>query len=290
MPRFTDSVAQPGVGPAAFTNATMVNTLTGGYHGFTANLARYVDNASFRQQQLICIVLETPGFIAHLDHPEIWHGNIKTMMEKHSRTITGFQRALQVEEISQTAGGAGAMHQDPSNVTQQQPAPNHEIDEKYGFPHGTTLEWWIRLGIMDQDAKVPLIMTYPNPPKDLLPDMYSMTCLYIEPDPTHLKVINSYLMVNMWPKGSGVRESRRDKSSGPGLVTHSIEWAGTAIMNYAVDLMAERFLVDMRLQDANPHTQDLPDRFKNPTADVDATGHGFREDIGKTRAEQVRSQ
>lgn len=287
MPRFTDSTAQPGVGPAAFTNATMVNALTGGYFGFNANLARYVDNAGFRQQQLRCFVLETPGAIRYLDHPELWHGHIKVVMEKHTRTITGFQRALTVDDFTQPAGGAGAEQHDPGNVTQQQPVPVHEIGEKYGFPHGTLFEWWIRLFIMDPDVKRPLIMTYPNPPTDLLPDMISMSCLYVESDPTGLEVINAYLGVNMRPKSSGTRESRFDKSQGAADWVHNIEFTGTFIMNLAVDQLAEKILKDTAPLNANPYTQDLPDRMKQITADVQAIKAGYAQDVEDARNSQI---
>jgi len=287
MGRFSDSTAQAGVGPAAFTNATMVNALTSGYFGYTANIARYVDNAGFRQQQLRCFVLETPGAIRYLDHPDLWHGAIKAMMEKQTRTITGFQRALTVDDFIQPAGGAGAEQHDPGNVTQQQPEPIHEVGEKYGFPVGTMLEWWIRLFIMDPDAKRPLIMTYPNPPTDLLPDMISMQCLYVESDPTGLEVVNAYLGVNMRPKTSGTRESRFDKSQGAADWVHNIGFTGTFIMNLAVDKLATQLLKDSSILNANPYTVDLPSEMKTITADVQAIKAGYAQDVANAQGSQV---
>lgn len=286
--RLSDSLAQPGAGAGAFSNATMVNALTGGYHGIAANLARHVDNAGFRQQQLQCVVLRTPGAIKHLDHPEVWHGHIKAMMEKHTRSITGFQRALQADHFSQPAGGSGAEHFDLANVTQQQPTPTHEIGEKYGFPNGTLLEWWMRLFMMDPDVKRPLIMTYPNPPKDLLPDMTSMICLYYDTDPTGQEIINAYLCVGMQPKSSGTRESRYDKSQGSSDLVHSIEFTSTAIMNAAVDKLAEKINKTRSLIGANPYNRDLPDVLKVVGPDVNAAKSGVVDDINDMRAHQVQ--
>lgn len=286
--RLSDSVAQPKAGVTAFTNTTTVNPLTGGYQGIAANLARYVDNAGFRQQQMQVAVLDTPGAIASLDYPELWSGHIKALFEKHARSITGFQRALQVDHFTQPAGGSGAEQFDPGNVTQQQPTPTLEIGENYGFPNGTLLEWWIRLFIMDPDMKRAAIMTYPNPPRDLLPDQTSAMVLFWDTDPTGTEVINSYLGVGMQPKSSGTRESRYDKTQGSADLVHSVEFTGTFIMNAAVDALALDIIKQRSIMGANPYYRDLPDEFKQVQPDVEAVKSGVTDQIEELRAAQIQ--
>lgn len=280
MSRLSDSVAQSGAGAGAYTRTTMANPLVGGYFGFSANMANYVANAGFRLQQLQCAVLWVPGAIQNLDNPELWVGHIKAVMEQHTRTIEGFQRALQVDHFTQPAGGAGAEQFDPGNVTQQQPTPSHGIGEKYGFPNGTLFEWWIRLFIMDPDIKRPLIMFYPNPPADLLPDMTSMICLYWDTDPTGFEIINAYLGVGMQPKSSGTRESRMDRSQAVASdLVHNIEFTGTFIMNEAVNQLAAEINAQRMTVGAIPYMQELPDELTTINTDVQAVKTGVANQV-----------
>lgn len=288
MSRLSDSLAQSGAGVNTYTRTTMANPLTGGYFGIAANLANYVANGGFRLQQLQCAVLWVPGAIEYLDYPEVWTGHIKAVMEKHTRSIEGFQRALQVDHFTQPAGGAGAEQFDPANVTQQQPTPTHAIGEKYGFPNGTLFEWWIRLFIMDPDVKRPLIMFYDNAPSDLLPDMTSMMCLYWDTDPTGTEIINAYLGVGMQPKSSGTRESRFDKTQAVASdLVHNIEFTGTFIMNEAVNQLAAQINSERNVVGAIPYYQELPDELSSIDTNVEAVKTGVADQIEDIAAAQV---
>lgn len=67
---------------------------------------------------------------------------------------------------------------------------------------------WITNLMMGPDTRFANIATLSgitsmSQPPHMLADMYSVTMLFIEPDPTHTRVVKSWLVTNMYPAGAG---------------------------------------------------------------------------------------
>ena len=76
---------------------------------------------------------------------------------------------------------------------------------------GTTTKQAVELLMKDPETKYANIATITGRgPTDMLLDRYSMTCLFIEPDPTHRYALDAWVTTNMFPKGTGAISAKRD--------------------------------------------------------------------------------
>ena len=130
--------------------------------------------------------------------------------------------------------------------------------------------------LMDPETKVPRVVNLAeNVPADLLPDYVSMTMIFIEPDPTHTRVNNAWLVTNMMPKTGGENIGRRDLTAPGESVLHSIEFTGLTQVGTTVDAVAQSILDTMSLSGVNPNNRAaFVDKI---TADLDAVDNGFAE-------------
>lgn len=283
--RYSDSTAPNNKPPYNANNAVKVNILTGGNFGYAPKIPRFIDNAAYVQQQLVCNVISTPRFIDYIPGAGDMHGLIRSLMEDHTREITGFTEVQTNNFIESSIGAGGKQQHDFAGATRTFPEPNHLIPEKYGFMVNGIFDFWSRWGLGDSDTQIPLVSTVDNPPPDLLPDMRSMTCLYYEPDPVFQNPVKAWLVVNMMPRSTGTNEARRNKDDTPGETTHSIAFTGTPISNYEVMQLAKKMMANIR--GANPYFEQLPSVFKSVDANIAAfTGSGFNnrmQQIAKTQ-------
>jgi phospholipase C len=146
---------------------------------------------------------------------------------------------------------------------------------------------WITNLIMDPDSKVPGITTLGNGKvTDLLPDVYSMTVLFFEPDPTFTKVQRAWLIGNMYPTGAGDDTGRRDKTQDGEQLILSITYTGIQQVGYAVNHFAQKILDSMNKTGTNPNQ--APAFIDTISPDVAVSQFGYKEKLDEASRSFIR--
>jgi hypothetical protein len=232
----------------------MLNLGHGGQFGWSPNLKEWVSNQAYVRRNLVCILLEAPKFFQKMPEPQMWVETLKSLLELHCRSIEGLNGALTVETDAHPVGGAGEMQDEVTNVTRARSEPSFTFVEKTGNPIQTFIYNWITYGLMDPDTKYAMVGTLAgDTPKDMLPDWYSASCLFFEPDPTHRRVVKSWVVTNMFPKETGEIIGKRDLTSASEVLNLTIPFTGIAQFNLGTNKFAQTILDKINQTNANPN-------------------------------------
>lgn len=253
MSRVTDAIlGAKGYGRGH--TAPMVDLAYGAQLGFSPDLRQWVSNAAYVRRHVFCLLLEAPRFFQLMPDAAKWTEALRVLLEQHPLTIEGLNAGLTVETDETPVGGGGEMQQEYTNVTRARTEPVFTFNDKYGSPINTFLRNWIEFGLMNPQSKVANVGTLVgNRPTDMLPDMYSATAIFIEPDPTHRKVVRSWLVTNMFPLSDGDVTGNREVKAALQMSNISIPFAGIAQYGLGPDMLAQQLLDQFRLDNANPH-------------------------------------
>ena len=252
-----------------------ISQLQAGQNGFRTDFEGYVNNSAYVKRNLIALLVEAPRGFQHLPDPEVWVATLKSLVELHAQSIEGLNGTITAEYTSTPVGGAGEQQEDISNVVRERSVPSFTWVEKYGKPINAFLTGWITNLIMDPITKVPNVMTRtgPNKPTDILPDYTGATVLFIEPDPTHTRVVHAWLCTNMHPKSAGELTGRRDLTAAGETLTYTIEFTSLTQEGLGVNLFAQRYLDEMNMSAVNPNLKPaFVDRIEADVVGVD-TGY-----------------
>lgn len=273
MSRITNAILdQRAFGQGA--TQPMVDISFGGQHGWAPNLTEWVSNQAYVRRNLVCILLEAPRFFQLMPEPQKWVDSLKSLFELHCRTIEGFNGALTVEIDEHPVGGAGEMQQEFTDVKRARSEPSFGFVEKYGMPIQTFLHHWITYGLMDPDTKFAMAGTLSGQkPDDMLADWYSASALFFEPDPTHKKVVKSWVTTNMFPKGTGEIIGKRDLTSASELSNLTVEFTGLSQFNLGTNVFAQRILDSINIDNANPYLRES--FIQDIHADVSNSEQGY---------------
>ena len=119
-----------------------------------------------------------------------------------------------------------------------------------------------------------------------MPDMYSMSMLFIEPNATMTKVVQSWIGINMWPKTSGDNEAKHDKENPSETRELQIEFTGIYHYGPGVDFFAQKFLDSIKLVNANAYHEEA----LGGNAGLDSIVAGSRMSFGETVRAVSRKQ
>lgn len=283
MSRLTDAILKDKA-YARNQKAPMLDLTNGGQHGFAPDLTEWVSNQNYVRRNLFCLLLEAPGFFKYLPETNKWTETLRALVELHPLTIEGLNAGLTVDTVDAPVGGAGEVQEEYIDVKRARSQPVFTYNEKYGRPIQTFLLNWISLGMMDPDTKVAGVGTLSGArPEDLLADMYSMTCIFIEPDPTHRKVVKSWLTTNMFPKLTGDIIGKRELAAGSELLSLSIEFTGLSQHNIGSDTLAQTLLDNINISNANPmYRKAFVDGI---SAEVDTGSKGYVSEVEQLSGE-----
>ena len=256
MSRVTNAILQGNKAFAQGHQNPMVDLQYGGQMGYSPDLTEWVSNQAYTRRNLIPLLVEAPKGFQYLPNPEYWVATLRALVELHPLTVEGLNATLTVETVETAVGGAGQVHHDFVDVKETPSTPTFTWNEKYGMPVANFLRGWITHLMMDPATKFANIATFNgNRPSDMLADMYAMTCAFIEPDPTHTKVVKSWLVTNMWPKGTGEITGRRDLTAQGESVTYDVPFTGIAQYGLGVDAFAQKLLDGINITGANPYNR-----------------------------------
>ena len=278
--RLTDALLG-GKAQAQGVNSDMLDLSYGGQMGYTNNLTEWVSNAAYVRRHIFPILIAQPSFFQNSTFGDSLTAQLRALVERHPIRIEGLNSSLEVEFAETPVGGAGEMQEEVTNVRRSRSTPSHSYFEKYGRPIQNFLEWWITFGLMDPDTKIANVGTLSNAPEDMLPDRYTMTTLYIEPDAVHGKVAKSWLCANQMPKGTGEIIGSADRQSAMNLQELTIEFTALTQRSNGVDYWAQQVLNTIKITDANPYMRDA--FYKEISGDVSKANTGYEKSIADVR-------
>ncbi len=249
---------------------TSLNTKFGSQQGYLPALGakmpdgktygEWINNAAYISRNVIPFVLEVPKFFDFFSNPKDWIETFISIFEVHPETIDGLDATLTVEKDQHNVGGGGQVHHEITNVKRPEGAVKYTLREKDGKPINRFLDLYIRYGIMDPDAKKPLVTLLPGFTKGMLytPEYYTFSTLFVEPDITHTRVIEAYLLINQSPNTAGTVTSKRDLQAAGEMVVYDIETGGIMIYNEGVRTLGQTMLDSLTVTSINPDSVVTP--------------------------------
>lgn len=287
MSRLSDAILQSNQAYAAGRQNPMLDLTKGGQMGFAPDYTQWVSNQSYIRRNLFCLLVEAPRGFNYLQNGDKYVGVLKSLVELHALSIDGLNAGLEVETSETPVGGGGQMQQHFTNVTEARSNPVFRFDEKYGMPVASFFRSWITHLMMDPHSKVANIGTLSgNKPTDMLADMYSATMMFIEPDPTHTKVVKSWLCTNMFPTGTGEIVGRRDLTAAGEQTTYDITFTALTQYGLGVDQFAQTLLDGINITGANPYLR--PAFVNEIAADVRAAAVGYENQVEQMGSSSLR--
>ncbi len=287
MSRHKDSIMNASRAFHIGQEAPMVNLAIGGQNGYQTDFRYFHGNTDQIRRNVVAKLIEAPRGFGLLPNGQDYVQALKAIVELHAQTWEGLNKTLTVNSQETPVGGAGEMQQTPSNVVRARSEPSLTIPEKYGMPVQALHRDWITQLIMDPDTKVPGIVSQANNRlTDLLPDMYSMTVLFFEPDPTFTKVLRAWLVGNMYPTTAGDDTGRRDKTQDGEQIIHTIQYTGLQQVGAAVNQFAQRIMDSMNLVGTNPNN--APAFVDKIDADVMSAKFGYVEKVNEASRTFIR--
>lgn len=255
MARLKEAILQGNKAYAAGRQNPMLDLQNGGQMGFAPDYTQWISNQSYIRRNLFCLLIEAPRGFRFLQDGEKYVGVLKSLVELHALSIEGLNAGLTIETSETPVGGGGQVQEHFTNVTEARSNPVFRFDEKYGMPVASFFRAWVTHLMMDPHSKVANIGTLAgNKPTDMLADMYSATMIFIEPDPTHTKVMKSWLCTNMFPKDSiGDIIGRRDLTAAGEQTTYDITFTALTQFGLGVDQFAQKLLDGINITGANPY-------------------------------------
>ena len=285
MTRPADTILQRGYGK--FTDSPMVDITKSGQNGPMPNVGAFYGNAAYIRKNVIALLLEAPAGFQYLDNPEVYVSTLRSLVEDQPQSIQGLNSQYEVSFEETAVGGAGEMQEDPSNVTRTRSNPSFTWVEKYGMPISKFLTAWIDQLIMEPATKFAGVVALDNRPRDLLPDFYTMTVLFFEPDPTFQWVNKAWLCANMAPKTNGdAWQGSRDLTQ-PGQRSElQVDFTAMTQVGFGVNRLAQKLLNQMNRAGMNPYTHKA--FMDGVTADVAASGNGYADSLDKRARDRIR--
>jgi hypothetical protein len=251
---------------AKYIKQPILDLTMGGQHGWSPVLKEWISNQAYVRRQLIPILLEAPEFFKFMDAGDganKWVATLRALVELHPRTIEGFSAGLTVELDEHPVGGGGEMQQEFTDVKRARSEPVFTFTEKYGMPIQAFLYNWITYGLMDPETKTAMVGTLEGSngnadsyPPNMLASWYSMTMMFIEPDPTHRKVQKAWITTNMFPKGTGEIIGKRDLTTASEVLNLNVEFTGVSQYNLGTVLAAQEILDWINITNANPYLRE----------------------------------
>ena len=272
MSRLANAILDSSKAYAKGHQAPMLDLTYGGQQGYAPDLTEWVSNQAYIRRNLICLLVSAPTGFASMPHGDKYIATLKSLVELHAQTIEGLAAGLSIETVETAVGGAGEMQEHFTNVTRARSQPVFRFEEKYGLPVFNFFSSWVRWLMMDPDSKVATVGTLAagQRPTDMLADRYAATMAFIEPDPTHTKVVKSWLITNMFPKGDLELVGRRELSAASEQTTYDVNFTALSQFGEGVDAFCQTLLDKINLVNANPYKR--PAFVSKIDADVSAAG------------------
>lgn len=231
----------------------VMHLIKGGNFGYAKNWETWINGTPYVSRPLLTFLMETPLGFKLLPEAQTHISILRSLVETVRHRVEGLTHKLNVNKESNVAfGGSGQKFDVFSNVTEDQPTVSFSWWERPGLAINRFMNFWITMLMMDAETKYAAISTVAGTEAyDALPDMYSMSVLFVEPNSTHTKVVQSWLGINMWPTATGDNSRSSDKENPGSLQEITIEFSGIFMYGPSVDNLSQKVLNSISLINAN---------------------------------------
>lgn len=257
----------------AGSTAPMLN-LNRGQMGFANDYSSWVQNAAHVRQNVIPLVLEAPRAIDKLpQEKQYWLTAFRTILEEMPTRIQGLNAGIEAEiDSSNRIGGSGQLQHELTKTRETISNPAFQWQDKYNQAIAKFWRRYIWMFMADPISDIPGIATLPGIDlEDWLPDNYTFSMAFIEPDRTHRHVVNAWIMSNMMPDKSGDIIGAREKGGSGELTTVDINFQGFAQTGDGVNQVAQLLLNEIRVTGASPfQRRGFIERIQGQLSDIKA--------------------
>lgn len=269
--------------------APTVNLTGPGQMGYSNYLPTWMTNAAHLPRNLIPILMESPRGLQYLpgNESEIMRATLRQLVEEQPMRIDGLNATLTVDTAEHAIGGGGQVQHEFTNVTIAQTNVSMSWIDRYGMATSRFWRYYIHMLMMNEDSKVAGVSTLPGGRDigDWLPDNYTFTMLFIEPDPHWGNVVQSFLVTNLFPRGTGDILGRREITSSMEIRNLDIEFGGITQYGVGVDALAQNVLREINIVGASPATREA--FLKEISPDVRALREGFGRSVERVGEQQT---
>jgi len=209
-------------------------------------------------QNLIPFTMYLPGFLDFMPNSDDLKDTFIALFETHPETIEGIDAQLTFETETTKIGKTNQVLRSVTGANRPECNITYTIKEKHGKPVQKFLELYGRYGIMDDITKKPLVTlldTFKGSNKVPTPgELRGFGTLLVEPDYTHTKVVEAYLVLDQFITSTGEHTAKMDINGNGELKTYSIETGGYMIYNNAILELGQVMLDRMRANKINPES------------------------------------
>ncbi|MCK9234820.1 MAG: hypothetical protein M0P09_00735 [Acholeplasmataceae bacterium] len=264
----------------------MVNLTLPGQMGYSNNLPNWISNAAHVGRPLIPILMEAPRGFDYCPEPEFLRGTLRQLVEEQAMRIDGLNATLTVETAEHAIGGGGQVQHEFTNVTIAQTNVTMSWIDRYGMATSRFWRYYIQMLMMNEDSKVAGVSTLPGGRNiaDWLPDNYTFTMLFIEPDPHWANVVQAFLVTNLFPRSTGDILGRREITSAMETRNLDIEFGGIMQYGVGVDTLAQGILRNINTLGANPAFR--TSFIDSISSDVQALREGYARGVERVGQQQ----
>lgn len=271
-------------------NRHMVDLSVSGQHGMVPDHRVWANQTPDISGFTYARVIRAPRGFADMPEPHRWYAALKSLVERHCRSISGLTSTLQVDVRETPWGWAGEQYQVDANVTRERSQVQLQLSaDLYGMPYQAFVDAWITNLIRNPDTKYAnsVQMESARRPENMLADYRGATILYFEPDATLTKIRKAWMQFNSWPTAGLPFQSMGDKLGGGELSEGTLSLTGITMTSVGIDRFAATFLGGLSLQGSNPAL--APSTIDQVQADLLAAKVGDEDNIRRAANEHISS-
>lgn len=246
---------------------------SGGQWGPVNNLKEFASDKPYVNRPVIAILLRQPAFFDNIPDGEFLTRTLRNLIERRSMKIEGLKGTIKWAVDDTPLGAGGQFMKFVTDAKMDRSDVTHTYLELEGMPIANFHSFWGRYGLMDPDLRTALANTLEGGPTDWLPDQYTMSVLYFEPDSTNKKVVKSWIGTNLFPETTGEIDGGADKNSPGTKLEHSIMYGGAYQFNLGGNVFAQSVLDLMNFTNANPMLRSSFITEINPNIRPDMRGY-----------------
>jgi hypothetical protein len=216
-----------------------------------------LNSEPYVSRDIIPFTMSLPRFMDFMPNGNLLKDTHIALFELHPETIEGIDASLSVDTETVKIGRTNQVLRTVTGINRPECNVTYGIREKHNKPVSNFLETYIRYGIGDEITKEPLVCLMPDFPKTNIPtslELRSFATLFVEPDYTHTRVQEAYLVLGQFPTKAGEKVGKLDINGNGEMKVYSIETGGYMVYGAAIMELGQVMLDRMRSNKVNPDT------------------------------------
>lgn len=203
-PFMSDALLEKVVGLGSHLQGTVANVSRSGQNGTGVRITKLDGATPLVFNPVIPVVLTVPTMWNKFPQKQ---EILRALMETHARNITGIDFSYSLETSQVQIGHDGQQMDAPTKTTRSQVNPSATFTEYTGnIIYKFFQDWMFDIQHPDTNASaLPAMGVMDENMPGWTMSAYSMSMLFIQPDPTGLpdRIIDAFVICNMFPKDMG---------------------------------------------------------------------------------------